>query len=209
MVNPFHSLYYRWFFLHKNAFAHAVTRLFHPAVRSQGEWDEQYRCGEWNRLMATSERPHNAVLLSYVDLRQKPAILEIGCGPGILLPQLKASGYRKYVGVDISSIAIQSCMRHADHITTFLSADAGEYKPDFSPDVMIFNESIYYFPDPAETLRRYLSDLSADGIAVISMVINPKTSAVIRRIRRDFPVLHQTSVTNEYTWMIVVIGKPQ
>lgn len=41
--------------------------------------------------------------------------------------------------------------------------------PDRKYDAIVFNECLYYFDDPVETIRRYRSFLARDGVFVISL----------------------------------------
>ena len=196
-MNPLHRLYYRYFFLRTNFIANAVIACVGTPRRATREtWNREYREGNWARLHHLSEQPHNAVLLAYIEhLRPQGSILEIGCGDGVLLHYLKHFGYSRYLGIDISDVAIEKCQSSKDATTDFLVRDAETYTPDFTPDVIVLNESIYYFAHPTEILKRYSQYLASDGIIVVSIYDHYKTRPIVRRIKTDFCLLNDTTVS--------------
>ena len=209
-MNPLHSLYFRYIFLHNNWPANAVAKLVRtPSLRSVQTWNDEYTNGHWALLKDLSQQPHNAVLLGYITfLRPNSAILEIGCGNGALFPYLARLGYQRYLGIDISSVAIDSCQRFRDDKTSFKTADAEIYAPDFRPDVMLLNESVYYFREPIKTLKRYDQHLAPSGILVLSLVDNPKTRTIIRCLKSAFPLIDETTVSNSNTaWHCLVLAR--
>lgn len=197
-MNPVSLLYYRYMYLRENSIARAVTSLLgRPEVPSREIWESQYRTGHWTRLNDLSEQAHNAMVLSYVSyLRPNSSLLEIGCGEGILLQQLKKIGYRSYTGVDISQVAIDRCSQFRDVKTSFIACNAEMYVPDGNLDVMIFNESAYYFARPILTLQRYAEYLTAEGIFVISLFDMERTRPIRRQLKRVFSVVDETLVVN-------------
>src|SRR5215471_3699274 len=72
-------------------------------------WNSEYNSGLWNRLTDIDELGHYAVLLGFLIYAQaNRAILDVGCGKAVLLDYLRRScGYERYVGIDVSEIAIR------------------------------------------------------------------------------------------------------
>jgi len=180
-----------------------------PTLRSPERWNREYADGRWARLKKLSEVAHNAVLLGYISfLRPDASILEVGCGDGLLLPLLTRLGYRRYLGIDISSVAIKKCEQFGDERTSFQTADAENYVPDFRPDVIVLNESIYYFGQPIQALERYNQHLAPDGVFVLSLVDNPQTRTIIRCLKNTFSLIDQTTVSNsKAAWHCVVLSR--
>jgi 2-polyprenyl-3-methyl-5-hydroxy-6-metoxy-1,4-benzoquinol methylase len=166
-------------------------------VRSRDEWDSQYLNSQWARLNDLSEQAHNAMVLSYVSyLKPASSILEVGCGEGILLRQLKKVGYRSYTGIDISRVAIENCSYFEDANTKFLACDATTYVPRQEFDAIILNESLYYFERPLATVRRYADYLSADGLFIISLFEMDRTRPIRRQLKAAFRLVDETLVAN-------------
>ena len=208
-MNPFSSLYYRYVFLRENPIARAITWLVgDPSVPSREAWESQYKDGQWARLNDLCEQAHNAVVLSYIaHLRPGSSVLEIGCGEGSLIRRLKQVGYRNYTGIDISEFAISRCRQFSDEKTFFLACDAESYVPDTVFDVVVLNESIYYFVQPIITMQRYADCLAPDGLFVISLFDKDRTRPIRRRLTAAFPLVDETVVSNSKgTWHCLVLA---
>ena len=200
-MNLLHSLYFRCIFLNDNWLAQTLAGwVRNPSSRSPERWNYEYAAGKWAGLKDISEQTHNAVLLGYVAyLRPDSTILEIGCGSGALFPYIARLGYRRYMGIDISAVAIDQCQSFGDDKTSFQATDAETYTPDFHPDVIVLNETIYYFRQPIRTLERYSGYLAANGIFVLSLVDNTKTRTIIRCLKKCFRLIDETEVSNSET----------
>src|SRR5262249_6544754 len=134
---------------------------------SRETWDAQYRSGYWARLHDVSEVPHNSMIVGLLSrLKPNATILDVGCGEGVLFLAIRPYGYKAYVGIDLSAVAIMAIASAADDRTTFIVTDAEAFTPVELFDVIIFNESLYYLRDPLTTLRRYISCLAPDGLVI-------------------------------------------
>jgi 2-polyprenyl-3-methyl-5-hydroxy-6-metoxy-1,4-benzoquinol methylase len=158
-----------------------------PMSLTKAEWEQEYRRGDWDYLRTLDELPHYTVIAGYVhSINPTAAVLDVGCGEGILQEHLGADGYSHYAGIDLSEAAIARAAEQADERTTFLSADAASYVPDREFDCIVFNEVLYYLPDPLAVVRRYQASLSADGAFIVSMFIDPRCDVVWQSLEADF-----------------------
>jgi ubiquinone/menaquinone biosynthesis C-methylase UbiE len=74
------------------------------------------------------------------------SLLEVGCGAGILLSRLDPALIAHYVGLDVSSLALDEA-RITYPNGNFVHSYAEAFSSDANSfDVIIFNESIYYLP---------------------------------------------------------------
>lgn len=80
--------------------------------------------------------------------KQKPRILEIGCGAGYLTYALRQAGYDA-TGADLSTEAIQQATRAFGPFYKQLDILAQDSPPDDYYDVIIMLELIEHVPDPA------------------------------------------------------------
>jgi SAM-dependent methyltransferase len=180
-------------------------------------WDAQYSRGGWAFLSDLSELAHYAVIVGYADhLRPRGSVLDVGCGAGTLHERFRSVGYSHYTGVDISEVAVADLRARvsldptAAGTTDFVAADADEFTPRRTYDLVIFNESLTYFPDPAATFRRYLGFLRPGGVAIVSChVQSPRAQAILRGLLAEHHVLDEALVEHGRTsWRIAVFPRP-
>ena len=161
-------------------------------------WEREYRAGRWRRLDAPSELPHYLLVLGYAQqFHRAPAVLDVGCGHGRLFELLRRFPHSRYVGLDVSAEAVRQASRMASERAEFIVADFEEYVPPGRFDVIVFNESLYYTPQPSETLQRYAAALTSNGVIIVSMCHNWWQAPIWTVIERRFRVLHAAEVTNE------------
>src|ERR1700727_1926488 len=112
---------------------HAARRLRLLVARGHGSdsllqsaqtWEAQYAAGRWDFLAQLSELARFSVLAGYIcHLKPGGAVLDTGCGQGVLLRRLPRSSYSRYVGIDLSASAISVAQEHGNDCSTFLAAD--------------------------------------------------------------------------------------
>ena len=183
----------------------------HGVELGRQAWDREYQQGQWQYLHGLDQRPRYSVIVGYL-LYFKPgaAVLDVGCGEGILQRMLAPAGYRRYVGIDFSGPAIQTARSGAEPRCTFHECDAATWQPTESFDAIIFNEALYYFRDPPDMLHKYEKALKADGIFVVSMYWRAgNTGRIWSKIDRHYACLHQTKLTcgPAQSWVIKVLSR--
>ena len=174
-------------------------------------WDAEYLNKKWDCLSGIDELAHYSVIAGYIDyLKPGGSILDIGCGSGILQKRLKSYFYNKYVGIDVSIEAINKAAQNKDDKTFFIIADGNDYIPAGLFDVIVFNESLYYFYGPLAVLNRYDRYLKPGGIYIISMYATFRTLKIWQKIRKVYKVIDETRITNKagisYTCRILSHG---
>lgn len=99
-----------------------------------------------------------------LPFRGEGRLLDVGCGPGRLLQELRDQGWDVH-GVDFSPVAVERArsvglnVQHCDLLT------AGFEKNYF--DVVLFNHSLEHMFDPAATLREAFRVLKPGGAVMI------------------------------------------
>ena len=152
--------------------ARLLSRVFPGgnAENAERPWEQEHARGGWNWLSGISEAPHNYVIAAYArHLKPDAAVLDVGCGAGVLHSILHREGYRRYVGIDLSPTAIQSASALADARTQFLVADVSAFRTEERFDLIILNEVLYCFPDPGAVLDTLARLLREGGIFIVSM----------------------------------------
>jgi SAM-dependent methyltransferase len=184
-----------------------------PELYASTVWDEQYRSGKWKALGSASEAAHNLVVAAYAASGQE-RVLDVGCGSGGLVPALQRFGYNRYLGIDLSAVAVAAAASHARENTAFRVVDGDKLDAADTYDSIVFNETLYYFTDPVETLRRYQRLLAPGGRFVVSMAdVGSLRDALLkhriwRGLEADYRVADETIVYRRgaVAWTIRVLA---
>ncbi len=149
-----------------------LLRILGPSAAlysDQARWEREYASGGWDWLKGDDERVHNYIIAAYhTRFGSDAAILDVGCGEGVLHALLARAGYRQYVGVDISPTAIERMASRNDNRTRFMVADAETLALQDQFDLVVLNEVLYLFRDPMAVLTRLRAMVPA-GAFIISM----------------------------------------
>ena len=167
--------------------------------------DHQYAAGRWAYLESVQELPRYAVISGYCAHRRSAvSVLDLGCGTGVLRKWLRPELLSDYVGVDLSEVAIHCARREVNGVGKFVAADVALFEPKRRFDVIVFNEVLYYFADPASILRRYASALESHGVFVISLWESPESRRAWRCAADAVTVADAVEVRNErnIAWQI-------
>jgi len=216
--NGLRNTYYKFVFGRRFPFASDIDCAIHAWERrhSKGDipkaredWDAQYQTSKWAFMRGLDESSRYAVIIAYMSgLKPKGAILDVGCGDGILFERYRPYGYLRYVGLDISEVALAKLSPKQDARTTFLCADAENYQPTELFDTIVFSESQYYFSNPVFTLRRYGDSLKPDGVMVLSTYTRShRAMAILRCIKRYYSLVAETNIRQgASSWCCTVLA---
>jgi SAM-dependent methyltransferase len=177
------------------------SRLKRGIARAVGRSQQQrsnrrYARGDWSWLGDLGEMAHYSVLAGYAQfLRPGGSVLDVGCGEGLLRERLGPGTYSRYVGVDFD-VAIRRATERAHDATSFVIGDMHTFVPDAPFDVIIFNESVYYFDDVVRGLRRYEAFLAPGGVILLSIFNTEKNARRWTGIRAAFDIKDEVTVRN-------------
>jgi 2-polyprenyl-3-methyl-5-hydroxy-6-metoxy-1,4-benzoquinol methylase len=175
---------------------------------SKEVWEAEYAAGSWDYLRAISELPRYSIIVGYTEnFRPNGAVLDIGCGEGVLAPLIRNSCSR-YLGVDLSAEAVHRAAPLEDAKTQFRQGDASSFVPDDKFDVIVFNEMLYYLEQPLDIVRRYAPFLSDGGIFITSNVVSRRSFAARKALQSAYTPRAWVHVSSaeQISWEVQVIG---
>ncbi len=160
--------------------------------------DKRYADEKWGYLNSLPESHRYSIIIGWSDLIQgkKRSILDIGCGEGILA---RRCDFRKYVGLDINKKAIEKANTNFNAIDPTKNpenpAPSANFHclslKDFTPspndslfDLIIFNEILYYTPDPMDVFQNSLKYLAPNGLIAISMFQTYAARLIWNKLRK-------------------------
>jgi 2-polyprenyl-3-methyl-5-hydroxy-6-metoxy-1,4-benzoquinol methylase len=167
-------------------------------LQSAQTWEGQYAAGKWDFLAGLSELSRFSVLAGYIcHLKPGGAVLDVGCGQGMLLRRLPSDSYSRYVGIDLSASAISVAWKQQNERSTFLAADCEDYSPEGRFDVIVFNEVLCCLRNPLQTVERCASSLNSGGLILVSLCTAARGSATILwRLRRVYATVDEVRLVH-------------
>jgi SAM-dependent methyltransferase len=177
--------------------------LGHPVAADV--FDRDYAAGRWDLLFTDAETPRNRTLADLIaKMVPHPTVLDIGCGSGRLAQMLTPLRPTRYVGLDLSSVALQRAQALRLEGCEFVRGDFETWLPIERFDVVVFNESIGYARDPAATVQRFFNCLNCPDRLVVSYYRSGNHAAIWRRIAGVADTIQAVMVRNERgaTWDI-------
>ena len=176
-------------------------------------WEKQFNTGAWDYLESKNEAQHYQAIIKFFDqLKSKKSVLDIGCGKGVLYKYLKENGSLpgiEYRGIDLSENATSAAIQRFPGIN-FQQLDFEKNNVEKKFDVIIFNESLYYFPLPLRILDKcYSQNLNDNGVFIISMFDYPGHNEIWQKIAKHYQVIMAEEVKNDNgeKWKIKLLQK--
>ncbi|MCA1453718.1 class I SAM-dependent methyltransferase [Bradyrhizobium sp. BRP22] len=185
---------------------------FGDSPKAKSTWDAEYGGGRWAYMGRQPELARYWTLIGFMDTFGRGGeYLDVGCGDGVLFERFKRLGYQRYVGIDISDVAIEKLRLYNDNRTAFFQADGDVHEPTGHFDVIVFNESLYYLRDPVRSLERYAESLKPGGFIIVSTYTESRRSlAVLREAKRAFEVFEEAQTTQgPMSWLCTVLKKAE
>ena len=172
-----------------------------PNATNAAEWDEEYRAGRWDFLQDVKESARYGIVAGWLaSTRSTRALLDVGCGEGLLYHHLALPPAR-YVGVDLSPASFEKAT--LDPATCrFVAADLHNFQPEDGErfSAIVFNEVLYFSPEPEAQLLRYAGMLEEGGVIAVSMYAPKRpTSGAHKLIARTWEALEAWTVLDDLT----------
>lgn len=181
---------------------------FGDSPKEKSTWDAEYGDGRWNYLGQLHVNSHYWATIGYMQaFKAGGEYLDVGCGDGVLFERFRLLGYQRYVGIDISEVAIERLRHYNDNRTNFIQADGDVHEPAGHFDVIVLNESLYYLRDPIRSLERYALSLKPGGCIIVSTYTASRRSlAVLHDAKRAFELIDEVRTTQgAMSWLCTVL----
>ena len=148
-------------------------------------WDDQFARGKWDYLRARDIKVRDLI----ANLASGGTVVDLGCGEGLLAFELPETSYTRYIGVDVSTVAIENALRRAFQTSntkcTFIATDLREWEGTEEADVILIEEALYYLTPSAQhtlldTCERSLSDRGKLVVIIHDAKKHPRTVALLK-----------------------------
>lgn len=179
----------------RRRFIDAPRGFGHPVPAAA--FDEEFRSGHWCLLDSTDEQTRYTTLVALVRThKSKPKLLDAGCGSGRLARCFEPGELTSYHGIDLSGEAIRHARDSTPSSSVFQQGDLENWQPDVRYDVIVVNEVMGYFHDPAATITRLAEALEPGGFFVISLYRWGNAAAIWQRLDSRFKTMQAEVVAN-------------
>lgn len=160
-------------------------------------WNKGYASGEHDHYGSLRELPRYGVLQGYLTALPKDlAILDVGCGVGLIRGKFNDDQVARYCGCDPSDVAVEQARaanwpRSDFHVEVLPPLELGQF------DVIICNEMLYLVDDVDELLGRLSTMLKPGGFLLTSITRHPGDSTLFQKLDRYFEKRDAVVLRNE------------
>jgi SAM-dependent methyltransferase len=177
-------------------FVQGFLASYGPSSVKRRLWDRDFSEGKWDFIDNTAG---DCVYAHLEKHAQAGDILDLGCGPGNTANELAFDAYRKYIGVDISEVALEKARKRTQENgradkNSFVRSDFLGYAPSQEFDVILFRESLYHVPygQVPAILKKYSKHLKKSGVFIVRLYAGDIQSGKIKyRVKRKLDLIHR------------------
>ena len=182
-------------------FVQGFLASYGPSNIKKRLWDKDFSGDKWNFIDNTVG---DCVYPHLEKYARNGNILDLGCGPGNTANELKPAVYERYVGIDISEVALAKAVKRTQENgradkNSFACSDFLGYEPTQEFDVILFRESLYHVPygQVLKILEKYSKHLKNGGVFIVRLYLGDQRQGKIKfrvkrkldLIKREFDVL--------------------
>lgn len=155
-------------------------------------WNKQYSSLTYDQM----DWSRKDSVIPYVEKYASGGnILDVGSGSGALGNSLGSNTYHHYLGIDVSSVAIDWANKHNEKGSknTYVLADMCSFKTDQKFSVILFADSLYYNPMPRvkSLLEAYANYLEPHGVFLMRTCDGRRTTEIVRLVESDYEIVEK------------------
>jgi len=174
-------------------FVQGFLASYAPSSVKKRIWDKDFSGGKWDFIDDTA----GDCIYPHLEKHARGGdILDLGCGPGNTANELTDGAYRRYIGVDISEVALEKALKRTKKNgrtdkNSFVNSDFLGYTPAQDFDVILFRESLYHVPygQVLPILEKYSKHLKENGVFVVRLYAGDSTKKTKFRVTRKLDLL--------------------
>lgn len=177
-------------------------------------WDWEFKHGNWDYL---EEAPDPELFDYLVRTLGGGALLDLGCGNGVVRCRLPPGAFTRYVGVDLSAEALRRLEDRAATLPTPAGGQrliVGDFAaPDVladvggSFDVILLHDSIYYVGDVPDFLRRLPPLLAPQGLIVVRIHDRDRYAPFVEAIHDALAIVEERAPADGRRILIAARGR--
>jgi len=191
--------------LRQIAYSKVLYKFGYGSRVSKSIWEKQFGGEEWDYLYSDAEKDHYLAIAGLLNGNGPGKILDVGCGQGVLYHYLrKELGTLNYLGIDISSNAVAKA-KNSFPEGGFDTLDFEYVNLEGKFDVIIFNETLYYFNRPLNTIQKCINqNLNKGGYFIISMCEYTGHEVIWQKLKQRFNFLSFEEIrnANDQKWKV-------
>ncbi len=176
-------------------------------------WNREYAVCQWKQ----EEEAADVALCEMIGrFARRGSLLDLGCGAGNTVCELKGDTFDRYTGVDVSDVALEkaAARSRANGVgarTEFLQSDILGFQPKGAFDVILFRESVYYVPirKLRPVLDRYSRHLKEDGVFIVTVFDSNAYGPILAEIEGCFPVAEKYASPSNSQTILVFRRRPE
>lgn len=142
------------------------------------EWSETYEEGIWSYYFSLANKKILELLKGRVS--SSANILDVGCGPGLLIEQLAQNFTGEIVGLDISPKMIEFAKKRCSDFKNveFINTDIESAGTNKKFDAIVCMNSFHHYNDHVNVLKDLGKLLNEDGTIIL---LDPHRDNLLRR----------------------------
>jgi SAM-dependent methyltransferase len=193
------------------AAATALLKRWGPESLRVKLWDAEFAQGQWDIVESTANDYLYGFLERYVA---GGSLLDLGCGSGNTGNELDSRAYTRYVGMDISAVALDRARLRSQAngravTNAYTVGDLLSYTPSGQFDVILFRESLYYVPTArvVSVIDRYARFLAENGVFIARLWDRSKHADLVNVVSSRYTIVE--SAPHERSAALVLVFRPR